>query len=1230
MTVVVNDVFGGYSAPATSGSAPFTATDNTVQRMYLDYFGSPTAGDKVEFTMTFPTGTVTFRARWSTTSTLLIERVSTIPGTSNGTATLQTFGSGNTNQPRTDGDTVRLSITVNRGAANASTTITFGWHGRSRFPTGSDSTTNSFTVDGELTPTAAAFAITGSSFRNRPNLEGRSPDTVGGGTYSYTQVLGSYVQSGSATIERYDINGVVADGSLEPVRSSEGPPVDVLYGLAGGISEMSATARAGVICAAGKQGVLNLATRVDIANKSCLIAGFFAPDFVVIGSYTNGSYDGDYDSASFSPVDDGVEHLFEFVVDDSTQQAQYLVDGVAVLTVDISAGAGSLLGPGTVGIGMWRDSRGAAGITVTEFEIETGTAPVVSPCASVVSAHEFYDPPRDLDGVATDTFPFMGQFVKHPASAAAIRQSGSVGSVLGAGRAVYLDQNILGQIGGVETPLPADYCAWLSAYYPERDAATLTTRTLIWEDDFNDLLSGEALNGRSHDGGTAGVGVWTRIIDGREDVDGPDAVGDGDGRVMQPDGETGLNFNLTAYHLVGPTFPARIDVEVDVWNRDQTFGKVGVITHYDATRKMGLVWDVFQHQSVGPYRNSYHAGAGSQPTGALTTTSVIGSPGTTKEFETRVDGFGDVKVYFGGDPDVADGVEEIEFYDGQFSTSQGLDVTGDIGLKWEEDGGGLENPLRITAVRVYAYTSTFTPAFEFATQETLVRYDAATDSGFGARLTFDHTSGDQYWPTQTLRLFERNNGVETRLVPDMDVTDTFTGGHSHNWVVGLRVTGTVLVLYFVGGGTMATFDYASDVADDGGSLVSAHDTGDPGLGGSDASEVGDFLALAYFEVDAGSDVPIEPLCDGPGEPPGTGWPPGDNPTYKGYWIKQNNKYRFVRLPTPDDATTQVYPKANTKRRPAQDAMVKANNKYRVLAADLSEDTTYYPPGPEPNFDPCLQLPPPIIPPDVDIGPPPDRLFLSWNIGGAQLGPLWTACFRAMGPSILSEIRAAASHGGAIYGTPGDKNKFMRGGVYAPDLMNDWIFSLGPIMDEVLAAQADGSFAGMHAADDWENPSLWPPHGLPLYEINRYVGLLKTLYPGLRVFIRARSGQLYDELPNLDGLISQMRMTGKEWDDAGHNAATYATIELNYCQARSWRLHLSQNFFHGPGSVSAIMSPEVVLDNAQKWLEVTASHPWGHAVDGQGGWEYSPPITGAAYLPVLALWRNGLQALGAPS
>jgi hypothetical protein len=308
MTVVVNDVFGGYSAPATSGSAPFTATDNTVQRMYLDYFGSPTAGDKVEFTMTFPTGTVTFRARWSTTSTLLIERVSTIPGTSNGTA-------------------------------NASTTITFGWHGRSRFPTGSDSTTNSFTVDGELTPTAAAFAITGSSFRNRPNLEGRSPDTVGGGTYSYTQVLGSYVQSGSATIERYDINGVVADGSLEPVRSSEGPPVDVLYGLAGG--------------------------------------------------------------------------------------------------------------PGTVGIGMWRDSRGAAGITVTEFEIETGTAPVVSPCASVVSAHEFYDPPRDLDGVATDTFPFMGQFVKHPASAAAIRQSGSVGSVLGAGRAVYLDQNILGQIGRV-------------------------------------------------------------------------------------------------------------------------------------------------------------------------------------------------------------------------------------------------------------------------------------------------------------------------------------------------------------------------------------------------------------------------------------------------------------------------------------------------------------------------------------------------------------------------------------------------------------------------------------------------------------------------------------------------------------------------------------------------------------------------------------------------------------
>lgn len=252
MTVIFRDVFTGYSAPPSTGSAPFTATDNTVQRMYLDFEGTPTTGDKIEYKLTFPTGDVSFVAEWTSSTTLVLKRVSTIPGTSNGTATLQTFSSGSINQPRTDGDLVRLSITVNRGAVNALTAITFGWHGRSRSPNGSDSTTNTFNVDGELTPTAATFTITGSSFRNRPNLEGRAPDTVGGGSYSYQQSLGSFVQNGAMTVERFDINGVVAEGEMQPVRASNAPPLDVLYGAAGGISEMTMTARAGAIIASGE------------------------------------------------------------------------------------------------------------------------------------------------------------------------------------------------------------------------------------------------------------------------------------------------------------------------------------------------------------------------------------------------------------------------------------------------------------------------------------------------------------------------------------------------------------------------------------------------------------------------------------------------------------------------------------------------------------------------------------------------------------------------------------------------------------------------------------------------------------------------------------------------------------------------------------------------------------------------------------------------------------------
>jgi hypothetical protein len=124
------------------------------------------------------------------------------------------------------------------------------------------------------------------------------------------------------------------------------------------------------------------------------------------------------------------------------------------------------------------------------------------------------------------------------------------------------------------------------------------------------------------------------------------------------------------------------------------------------------------------------------------------------------------------------------------------------------------------------------------------------------------------------------------------------------------------------------------------------------------------------------------------------------------------------------------------------------------------------------------------------------------------------------------------------------------------------------------------------------------------------------------------------LPNIDGVISQMRMTGKEWDDAGRDPGTYATQELNFCQSRGWILHLSQNFYQGT-TVRGAMTAAQVLANGLAWVDVAGSHPHGGAVYGMGGWKFEPEpprgdVTTGDYLNAYAAWRNALATLGPPT
>ncbi len=409
----------------------------------------------------------------------------------------------------------------------------------------------------------------------------------------------------------------------------------------------------------------------------------------------------------------------------------------------------------------------------------------------------------------------------------------------------------------------------------------------------------------------------------------------------------------------------------------------------------------------------------------------------------------------------------------------------------------------------------------------------------------------------------------------------------------------------------------------------------PGMSGQDSSSggMGQGFKVDYFRVALTCDAPY-PTCvpcegdpDGPNPYPN---PPPETVPLFGIWGEKLGDWRQASLTQPDPV--QGFKLGPNRRMIA--GVVMSQGAWREI---LSTEGTGDPPTPgdpyPPYYDPC-EIAPDLPVPDTPIGAPPDRLFFAWGISTSQLGPLWTATFMAMGSSITTGISQAAARASAVFGTPGDKTKFFTGGDYDPDKMDAWIASLSGLSATVLAAQAAGSFAGVHAADDWENPLIWPPIGLPLTEINRIAGVWKTYFPGLRVMLRARTGQIGGtSLPNIDGIISQMRMTGAEWEAAGRTAAGYAEGELDFCQARGWILHLSQNFYNGT-SVRVPMTAAQVLDNGLQWVDVVSTHPHGGAVYGMGGWKFEPSsgynVTGPDYVNAYAAWRNAMIPLGAPT
>lgn len=856
---------------------------------------------------------------------------------------------------------------------------------------------------------------------------------------------------------------------------------------------------------------------------------------------------------------------------------------------------------GNPGLGGFNGDA-AVEFRATLFEVDdepSGGGGPPDPCTYLASRHEFYDPARaDVDGQPTDTYPGLGTLTKHPASVAAIAEAGSQGWILGTGRAVYLDSGIEGQVAGDPVVLGDDYCADAVVKFPR-------------------VPSTNPIGDPPGCIGNPWVEVWRYRVTVDATITEAGLVSD----LLGFDGDMATGF-LTFRDLevwpsgqpkrftggVNPTGAAEAAIEFYTTLHPLVEGEV----LYRFTLEWAQLVDPEVVDPPGPDTYSFSQHAFSWTIG-----------GNVREF-----GIGpDTRSY-----------PPFSYYTQNPSPSTwDFDVAGTVAMSFRFSSGGStdvgEADVSLSEVKynnLLSFVTCIPPSDpgdevdgegEHAAAEVLVRYDQAADSGYGFRLEFLHVDQEIIG---TATLFKRTAGSESSL---------FAGGvtleHDTLYQPRLRVAGTTLVAE-LDGIPLASVDDA-DFA-----------TGDPGLGGFDETESDPALLFEQFSV-YNPDTEIQPPCipEGGGDPPGTTDPP-PGPLQLGYWERRNLRWRFVPLPTAEFPTSGTLAQRNLLARPVStltgvppDAFgARRNLAWRFPTPQTGEgdppSVSPYPPG----FDPCELTPPTDTPPDVTIGAPPDLLFFAWHITATQLGPLWTATYMGMGPAILTGISQAAARSSAVFGTPGDKRKFFRNGRYASDLMDAWIYSLAPISAAVLAAQTAGSFAGVHAADDWENPALWPPFGLPLTEVNRIGGVWKTVFPGLRVMLRARTGQIGGtSMPNIDGIISQMRMTGAEWEAAGRTAAGYARGELDFCQDRGWILHLSQNVYNGT-QVRVPMTAAQVLDNGRQWVDVVGSHAHGGAVYGMGIWQFFPSggydATGPDYLNAYAAWRNAMIPLGPPT
>ena len=1204
--LLLRDEFTGVPTRPSSGAAEFTATDAETRYFRVEHLnGTPATGDKAEYTLTFPEGTVTFRARWSSSTTLVLERVSTIPGTSNGTATLRTFTGTSTSKPNlATGSLVRMGLTVNRGAVNGQTTIAFRWHGRSS--TGIlEQTTDNVVFDGELTPTAGAYSLTGSLWRSIVHLEGRTPD--GGG--SPALAVGTYFQNMGVDHHRLhpaEFIHIVTEGVAIPGFGSFG---DLVYTVEGTGASADQVARLYCTVDPDLFGTFILAARFtgtwEIEGpplNGYMLFGFSNAD----GTISLWLYEWSGGFANFlddeDVVNDGAQHYYE--LECAGDQVIVRRDGLEVFSLSDSTHT-----IGNPGWGGYRDGVPDAGWTADIFEVDAEGGAL--PCPAEISRHDFNTVLASLDEAALTN----GVFDQHPVSAEGASADGSYARKtplgIGAeGMSLHLGKEIVG--------LGDDYCVELRGVrFPTRDTGGGYTRVILWEDNFESLGGGVPLDGREgFPGGPAGTGIWERRLAGSASIDGPTCVGDGAGRVMQPAGSGSGSVFISNYRVNGITIPEDFDLEIDIYRDFDSFGMAGSILRYElGGYDDGYWWRVFNTWNgvdEGIQTNIYQAAANGQLIGG------IGAPfwhqtGQTHEYEARIRNTGPggaawVNVYRGGVRDSADGILECSFYDGQFHNGEQVDLHGTAGIGFR--GLLIDNPLRIAGFRIYGYEfTTGVPALERGIASAGVRFDEASNTGYRLDLVFAHSSGGSW--TSELRLVCVDANVETRMR-----TYLVDAAASHDGLSNtlLSISGTILTV-FHNGLQIGQFDLATDTADESGDVVPIFATGFPAL----AMETDN---PADMEIDAwivyGQEVP----CEGP---PNNPWPypppdPPEEPESREFPHSQGTWHAPI-LPSAA-AYAGGYRHSDLPEGGTAIKWVSSSGLWLPVAV-MPHEMPPIPTGPEPpGYDPCEILP---EIPDVPATPLPDRLFFAWDFPPTQLGPLYNATPNSTGPWSVGNLAQAAARSSYLWGSQGNYNLYQSGGVYDPDLMDARILSHAGYYGTL---RANPFWAGQQMMDDHAAQDRWHwpgwSYGQIVDEISRIGQLWLSIYgETLRTIIRARAAQFigYSGPQNVKAIIAQYRFWG-----LGLTPEQFVDQELTLAAARGWQVFFSVNVENGgSGGRGNFVSPAQLI---QCWDAFTAIPT--SMILGIGLWRDSTALRSIpGMMDALVYGRAALAAMGPP-